>query len=187
MIRQAKYSDHDVLTQFKLQSSSGDQGNLVTFVTYDPDQWAAGVTNISPHAHPTTGGPFVGEYNVSSEVKLSDAAGTFRCQVAGVLLMPVRTQDAWAIPTRITWLSNQRKGYVRSGEPVPIATRGFFILNTLTNSTSAGPGSGLISATGGQMTVVDGSNPTGYRQKLIGKCVSQSGTGGYTAVFLDCC
>lgn len=182
MIRQVKYADTDVLTQFKLQSSSGDPGQLTMFVSYDVDQRPAVVSEISPFS-----GSSVGEYNVEATVKLCDTAGPYRCQVAGILLMPVRVEDAWGIPTRLTWLRNWQQGYVRSGEPVPIMTRGFAILNNLSNPTSAGPGSGLIGAANGQMTVVDGATPTGYAQKIIGKCVSSSGTSGYTAVFLDCC
>ena len=175
-----QYSDNDVLTQFSLTEDSGNAGSAVRLVSWDPDVQDPSLSNLSPWA-----GQVAGLFTNPNKVILTSETGTYRCQLAGLILMDVRATSPLGFPYNMDPQRSQRHGIAYSGESIAILKKGVVESNWIENAESAGPGSGLICAPSGKLRVVNGVDPSSYDQKIVAKCLSSSGSDGYVIVDVD--
>ena len=175
-----QYSDTDVLIQFSLTEGSGNAGAAVRLVSWDPDVQDPTLNNISPWS-----GQIAGLFTNPNKVALTSETGTYKCRLAGLSLMDVRATSPNQYPYRIEPARAQRHGIAHSGESIAILKKGVVESNWIENPTDAGPGSGLICAPSGKLRIVDGVDPSTYDQKIVGKCLSSSGSDGYVIIDVD--
>jgi len=112
---------------------------------------------------------------IVSKAGASDVAGS----ILGITLEGTATEDNHG--NKIDGFNKRyadENGYVASGKPVQIVTRGNFFVNVSQIAGTPAPGSGVVPAADGAFTVVDPANlvATKTGTALIGKVLSTSGT-----------
>jgi hypothetical protein len=161
---------HDIRDGYRTDYT-GQAGFLVKVTNFDPDDDTFYAQNTS------VGAGYDGIYSnkwiaprVVSKAGASDVAGS----VLGITLEGTASVDnhgnlidgfnkRWA----------DENGYVASGKPVQIATRGNFWIAVSQINGNPQPGSGLAPAADGKFLVVD---PVASGDSLVGKVLSSSGS-----------
>src|SRR6266446_6791831 len=128
------YSEHNVVNLFALDASSGDKGQFVKLLTFDPDNHS----NFGAKLPGTPTYAWSSDYVVNARVSLTTSGSS----VFGMLLYDVRlnlpylnTPANLADPVRLA-----EQQVVPSGRAVPIMTRGIVEIGGF--SGVPGPGSG---------------------------------------------
>ncbi len=166
------YSEHEVINLFALDAGSGNKGQFVSPVSFDPDNhsnYGALIPGIPSNA-------WTADYVVNARVKLSASGAT---DSIGMLLFDVRTTLPYlnqpanlADPVRLA-----EQQVVPSGRAVPIMSRG--IVEIAFSGGVPGPGSGAY---------ISNITPGGLRADLpgsagqVGTWLSQSGVDGYAVL-----
>lgn len=166
---------HDIRGGYRTDYT-GQAGFLVKVSTNDPDDDTFYAQGESVGA--SYGGVYSNKWispKVVTKAGASDSAGT----ILGITLEGTASQDNHG--NKIEGF-NQRwadeNGYVASGKPVQIATRGNFWIAASQVAGNPQPGSGLVPAANGAFTVADPANlvATKTGTALIGKVLSSTGT-----------
>lgn len=169
------YDEHDVINLYSLLENSGNAGDLVQFSSWNPsdsDGYDA-TNNLSPFP-----GLTIPRYVNKAKVALSTSGSTNVC--AGILLWDVRTNDALGRPLIYDAQRWNELQVVYSGQTVPLAKRGMFVVSGYEGT--AGPGSGIAAgdSTAGAWKVVGPAvTPS------LGKFMSTSGADGFAVAFIN--
>lgn len=163
------YSEHNVVNLFALDASSGDRGQFVSMVSFDPDNHS----NFGAQLPGTPSYAYSADYIVNARVKLA-ASGTTSC--LGMLLYDVRLNLPYLnMPANLAEpfrLAEQQ--VVPSGRAVPILTKG--IVEIAFAEGTPGPGTGAY---------ISNTTPGGLRCAAagsagqVGTWLSSSGVDGY--------
>jgi hypothetical protein len=162
------YSEHEVVNLFALDASSGNRGQLVKMVNFDPD-------NHNNFGGSLPGVPFnaySADYVTNAHVTIAgsgDASG-----VLGLLLYDVRLNLPYlnqpanlAEPYRLA-----EQQVVPSGRTVPILSRGIVEIGGFAGTPA--PGAGAYPAAGGTLRVAAAGSAG-----QVGTWLSSSGIDGY--------
>ena len=166
------YDEAEVVNLYSLTENSGNAGDAVELVSWNPSDDEGYGVNLSPYA-----GMQIPRYERKSKVKLA-TRGNER-KVLGIMLWNVRETDDLGRkliydPQRYNELQT-----VTSGQSVPVLVRGYVMASGFTGP-SPSPGSGVGVDQLGQWTVT-GLNVT----NVIGTFLSSTGSDGYAAAFIN--
>lgn len=181
-----QFDENDVINFYSLVEASGNAGELVEYVSWNPSADDAYTTdNLSPF-----GGTSVPRYVNAAKVKLATSGN--ESNVAGLLLVDVRQTDQLGRPLIYDAQRWNELNVVYSGQTVPLAKRGIFLVSGFTGT--PGPGSGIGVSTGGNGNwrvlfpnafTPTLNNPTGVNTTSLGRFLSQTGANGYAFAYLD--
>lgn len=169
------YDEHDVINLYSLVENSGNAGELVQFVSWNPSDSDGydGSNNLAPF-----GGITIPRYVNKAKVSLSTSGSTLN--VVGALLWDVRQTDALGRPLIYDAQRWQELQVVYSGQTVPICKRGILIVSGYEGT--AGAGSGIAAGDGGlgAWKVVDIT-----ATPILGRFMSTSGADGFAVAYLN--
>lgn len=164
------YSEHEVVNLFALDASSGNKGEFVSMVSFDPD-------NHSNFGNTLPGTPsyaYSADYITLARVKLA-ASGT-TAGILGMLLYDVRlnlpylnTPANLADPVRLA-----EQQVVPSGRTVPILSRGIVEIGGFEGVPGPGSGAYISNTTAGGLRTAAGGSAG-----QVGTWLSSSGVDGY--------
>jgi hypothetical protein len=169
------YSEHEVINLFALNRASGDRGQLVKMVNFDPDNhsnFGASLPGVPSYA-------FSADYFVNARVDLAASGNT--SGILGLLLYDVRqnlpylnTPANLADPIRLA-----EQQVVPTGRAVPILTRGIVEIGGFEGTPAPGMGAYVGNTTAG---AIRAGAPGSAGQ--IGTFLSSSGVDGYAILKL---
>jgi hypothetical protein len=178
------YDPKDVIGEFRTDYT-GQAGYFVKVTTNDLD-------SDKFYSSDKVGQNFDGVYNnifQSPKIVSKAGAGDPAAAILGLTIEGTASEDAHGNTVNgfghaERWA--EANGYVPTGKPAQIVTRGLFEVSTdIINGTPA-PGSGVVVGAGGTWTIVDPDNmvATETGKLLVGKCLSTASTRQSSAQFL---
>lgn len=162
------YSEHEVLNLFALNEASGNKGQFVSLVSFDPDNHS----NFGPKLPGTPDYAWSADYIVNARVKLASSGA----RAIGMMLydtrvnLPYLNQPAnLADPIRLA-----EQQVVPSGRAVPILTRGMVEIGGFSGVPGPGSGAYVSNTDPGGLTVAAAGSAG-----QVGTWLSSSGVDGH--------
>lgn len=164
------YSEHEVVNLFALNASSGNKGEIVSMVSFDPDNhsnYGASLPGVPSYAYSS-------DYVTLARVKLATSGAV--SGILGMLLYDVRlTLPYLSEPANLAdpiRLAEQQ--VVPSGRTVPILSRGIVECGGFEGTPAPGAGAYVSNTTAGGIRVAAAGSAG-----QVGTWLSSSGVDGY--------
>ena len=183
------YSESDVINMFSLDVVTGEAGSLVRVsngnLSQDVVSYVADNDWTSPLGHARSQYPI-------TPVKVTKVTATGQAGVLGLMLRDVRSTDENGENLKYYPEKKAELQCVITGETVPIATRGFFELNSsaFVNGVVPSVGQLAVPAANGQLTGVTAVGASAENRQFsvgtwiaTGNRVSQQDTDAYAGAF----
>lgn len=177
-------SQHEIIQRYALDGT-GLNGLFVSYVTgnQNPDT-ADSYSTVSPGATYTN----TVSYRYFNNRRVRPAAvGDTKWQVAGLTLNTVAEYDENG--NKLVLMppaDREERGFILTGQTVPIAKRGFFLIKESQVAGVPYPGYPFIATGAGSILVVSPTlaNTTGYNNLVLGRFTSTSGfnNGGFVEI-----
>lgn len=168
-----QYDEIEVVNLFALEATSGNKGDFVSMVSFDPD-------NHNGYGVPLAGipqGAWSADYITYARVRLAPSGTT--AGILGMLLYDVRTNlplynmtASLAEPYRLA-----EQQVVPSGRTVPIAKRGIFEIGGFEGVPGPGSGAYISNTTPGGLRIAAAGSAG-----QVGTFLSKSGVDGHAII-----
>ena len=173
-------NEYDVVNLFAFNAASGDKGNFVEMVNFNPSShngWSA--VNVGA----AFDGTWSKRYAVNATVGYASSGSQ---KVLGLMLYSVTDTDENG--QQLRFIEKYKKDalcVVCSGEAVPVLTRGIVEVSGFQGTPDVGSGA-FISNSGNGSVVVGLPNQTGLAGQKVGQFISSTGADGFALLRVDC-
>jgi len=164
------YEESNVVNLYSLVEASGNAGDAVEMVSWNPSADEGFGPNLAPY-----GGMTIPRYERLSKVKLA-TRGSER-KVLGIALWNVRETSDLGFPLIYDLQRYNEIHTVTSGQSLPVLVRGYVMASGFNGTPGPGSGIGINSAGQWNVTGVDVT-------PVIGRFLSSTGADGYAAAFI---
>ena len=174
------YQEFDVLNFFALNQETGAKGSLVSIhgSGVKPDAMTPVIALNLASSIGVTNNAYSPQYEILGKVKMA-ASGEFPL---GIMLYDVLKEDAWGNRYRWDAVRKAERECVVSGEAVPIAREGYFLIGPFGTGTSISGGSYLAVSDNGNGDYKVQTSTT----NACGKFLGVKDADGYALVYLNC-